>query len=496
MVARIQLTPAERDIIARVAREGWRVNLDNWTIGRLALARSLQIPEAPDLELYRPISSQKGGVELHAAQLTGEGRTNELDDFTDLYRSMLSLYEGIDLFSDEGAYHEALQRHVRRGLAVIAAEWQSGTDINRYIVDEIFVERTREDLSTGDKSDFDMRVTRVLGQIGVSAKLIESFDGPRLTRFTFELSMLDDLDRLKRGVSKIGFALGLGDRTVDLSLGSAERTVLLDIPRAATSWKTINWGDLQTVLLSPQAVTMALPICIGTDVLGEPLLLDLAEGPHLFVGGTTGSGKSMCLHSILLSLISHPSQSPDLLLIDPKAVEFAGYKGLKNLIEGSPIISPDDAQQALEALVVEMERRKDIFNEYGARDISEANAKGAKLKRIVAIVDELGDLFMSRDGIDIPLIKLAQKSRSAGIHLVLATQRPEAATFSGMLRSSIPSRIALTVQKGAESRIILDEGGAESLLSKGDMLVKFTGSSIIRAHGCRVLPSDISSAVR
>ena len=118
------------------------------------------------------------------------------------------------------------------------------------------------------------------------------------------------------------------------------------------------------------------------------------------------------------------------------------------------------------------------------------------LRRIVAVVDELGDLFMTRPEVELPLIRLAQKARSAGIHLVLATQRPEAATFPGLLRSNVPSRIALTVQKASESRIILDEGGAEQLLGRGDMLVRFTGRSLIRGHGARVASTDIATAVR
>ncbi|URK89509.1 hypothetical protein LP421_33165 (plasmid) [Rhizobium sp. RCAM05350] len=241
---------------------------------------------------------------------------------------------------------------------------------------------------------------------------------------------------------------------------------------------------------------MSLPICLRTTVLGEPLLIDLAEAPHLFIGGTTGSGKSMCLHAILLSLNHNKASAPELLLIDPKAVEFAGYRGLPNLIGKEPVVTADDAFKALNQLVEEMDRRQLVFQELGVRDISEALQKGARLKRIVAVVDELGDLFFNRREIEVPLIKLAQKSRSSGIHLVLATQRPEAATFPGLLRSNIPSRIALTVQKNAESRIILDEGGAELLLGKGDMIVKFTGRQVVRGHGSRVLPSDISETLR
>ena len=496
MVARVRLTPKERDVMERVMTGAWGMQLDQWIVARIALARSLQMPEVADREVYAVVAARTGGVELHSPQLTGEGKFGDEEDFTDLYRGLLSVYEGQDLFSDEDAFHEALQRHVRRGLAAISSDLSAGADINRYIVDELFSERVEVDAKTSDSSDLGSRVTKILGQIGVGATLKSSFEGPRLTRFTFELGLLDDLDRLKRGATKIGFALGLGGAMVGVTLGSTARTVLLDIPRPPTAWRNVDWGQLSAALLTPAAAAMELPICVGTDVLGHPMLLDLADAPHLFVGGTTGSGKSMCLHAILLSLLQNKNRPVDLLLVDPKTVEFAGYRGLPNLIGGEPVVTPDDALAALEELVEIMDRRQHILGEFGARDIVEANSKGANLRRLVAVIDELGDLLMTRTEAELPLIRLAQKARSVGIHLVLATQRPEAATFPGMLRSNVPSRIALTVQKSAESRIIIDESGAEELLGKGDMLIKFTGRQLSRAHGGRILPSDINSAVR
>lgn len=333
-----------------------------------------------------------------------------------------------------------------------------------------------------------------MAEMGVDGRLVGTAQGPRLSRFTYQLTQLDDLSRLKRGEDKLAFGLGLGDRAATVSNASAERQIWVDIPRPASQWRTVDWNDIKGSLRSDQAKEMMLPICLGTDVLGAPMLIDLAEAPHLFLGGTTGSGKSMTLHAILLSLLA-ARQVPDFLLIDPKAVEFAGYKGLKNLLAGGVVTTAVKAAAALNGLVEEMQRRQEVFSELEVRDLAEAQEAGSELKRIVAVVDELGDLFMQSDEIEIPLIRLAQKARSAGIHLVLATQRPEAATFPGMLRSNVPSRVALTVQKGTESRIILDEGGAEHLLGRGDMLIRFSGRPIVRAHGPRILATDISGAV-
>jgi S-DNA-T family DNA segregation ATPase FtsK/SpoIIIE len=142
-----------------------------------------------------------------------------------------------------------------------------------------------------------------------------------------------------------------------------------------------------------------------------------------------------------------------------------------------------------------MDARQEILRDKGARNIAEAQSAGADLERIVVVVDELADLLITRTGAEEPLVRLAQKARAVGIHLLLATQRPEAATFPGLLRANIPSRIALTVQKSSDSRIILDESGAEDLMMKGDMLIKLAGREAVRAHGARVERNDILAAV-
>ena len=495
MVDRIHLDNADREIIQDIIRYGVRHH-EQWVGGRLALARSLQMSNLPDPQVFKRLSQQRGGVELHAAQLTGEGKGVE-EDLTDVFCALLSVYEGCDYFEDDEGFHDALQRHVRRGLREFRSTWPTGSDFHEYLLQEMFFddEPSRSSDSDEGPATLGIRLAAVLGQLGIGAELLEAEEGPRLTRFKLTLEMLDDLDRLRKGVGKIGFALGFGEESVTHALATGERQVFLFVPRPPTQWRTVTWKDVRYKLAEPLADTMTLPICLGTDVLGEPYLIDLADAPHLFLGGTTGSGKSMCLHAILLSLLERHTDQVELLLIDPKAVEFQAYDACSRLREGGVIVSADSALVALEGLVDEMNDRQNILRDFDARNISEANDRGARLPRIVAVVDELGDLFLTRREIEAPLVRLAQKARSAGIHLVLATQRPEAATFPGLLRSNIPSRIALAVQKSSESRIILDEVGAESLMMRGDMLVRFAGRPTVRAHGCQVDPADILSAV-
>ena len=474
-------------------RKGLAERTDQWLPARIALARSLQLPEPPDEDRYRSLPSRQGGVEIHAPQLIGEGRGRGAD-LSEVMRAMLSAYHGVDVAEDDELFRDLLQRHVRRGLDQIRASWDVNRDFVDYLLSEVYDnDETLDDaLRAGNTAE---TLSRVLGQLGVGATIVESQDGPRLTRFTLSLHTLEDLDRLRRNLTKVAFALGLDDNAITQTRAEGDQRVNLLVPRPAATWRTVSWSDVRAQLSSGEAQKMRLPICLGTDAMGDPLLKDLAEAPHLLVAGTTGSGKSMTLHAILLSLIEAPNASSELLLIDPKAVEFTGYGKFRRLRTGFVITTAEAALVALEDLVEEMDARQERMRALDARDIEEANDLGARMHRIVVVVDELADLLFARSDVETPLIRLAQKARSSGIHLVLATQRPEAATFSGLLRSNVPSRIALTVQKAAESRIILDEAGAEALQKRGDMLVRFSGESAVRAHGCRIFPSDIQAAV-
>jgi S-DNA-T family DNA segregation ATPase FtsK/SpoIIIE len=492
LAERVNLSKDERDALSGILNEGLRYR-HQWAALRIALARSLQIPESPDPHRFKRIAQDPKGSTIHREQLTGES-TGEDTDYTDVYRALLSVYSGRDLFEDDDAFHEALQAHLRRGLCVLDEEWDRSTAFADYLLREVFYDRSGARVREPEGDDeLVERVTRILGQVGVGATVIESAVGPRITRLELELATLEDLDRLRKGVGKIAFALGWGENAVTSTLAPGERRVFLSVPRPAVTWRTVDWSEVR-IALPAAAGTMALPTCVGTNILGQPFVFDLAETPHMFIGGTTGSGKSMCLHAILLSLLVSPTP-PELVLIDPKAVEFNTYAGNRNVRDKKVITSADEAFDMLNRLVDEMNARQEVMGALDARNITEANERNADLRRIVVVIDELGDLFLSRREIETPLIRLAQKARSAGIHLVLATQRPEAATFPGLLRSNVPSRIALTVQKSAESRIILDEIGAETLLMRGDMLVRLAGRATERAHGCRITSEDIQEVL-
>jgi S-DNA-T family DNA segregation ATPase FtsK/SpoIIIE len=234
----------------------------------------------------------------------------------------------------------------------------------------------------------------------------------------------------------------------------------------------------------------------GVSVTGVDISFDLAAAPHLLVGGTTGSGKSVCLHSLLLSLLlRHTPDTLQLALIDPKQVEFQPYAKLPNLYRGQLATEIPAAREMLNELTVEMDARYGIFNRIGVNNVLEARRKGHTMPFIVVCIEEMADLVMQDQNVEPLIARLAQKARAAGIHLVLATQRPDAKTFSGLIRSNIPSRIALTVQKGTESTIILDDTGAENLLGSGDMLIRFSGESPKRAHGVFIRLENVSNII-
>ncbi len=226
-----------------------------------------------------------------------------------------------------------------------------------------------------------------------------------------------------------------------------------------------------------------LTACLGAGIAGEPLIFDIAKMPHLLIAGTTGSGKSVCINCIIMSLLY--KVTPDevkLVMIDPKKVEFSIYKNIPHLM--APVVTtPKDAAGALQASVEEMERRFELFEQVGVRDIKGYNTATAddpdmpSLPHIVIIIDELADLMMTaRDEVETAICRIAQKARAAGMHLIIGTQRPSADVVTGLIKSNVPSRIAFAVKSQVDSRVILDHIGAESLTGRGDMLFVPIGS--------------------
>lgn len=227
----------------------------------------------------------------------------------------------------------------------------------------------------------------------------------------------------------------------------------------------------------------ALPVCLGIDEYGRPRFADLAQAPHLMIGGTTGSGKSVFVRTLLRSLfdLNKGQDKMEVAILDPKKVDYLVFENEEDLWDEHIIDDYEEMYQLLTDTVAEAENRYLLMKHYGVQKLAQLPEFVRPRYRVI-VIDELANLKKQHEGIEAQLIRLAEKARASGIHLILSTQRPDAQTFNGTLRSNLPSRIALKVQKATESKIILDETGAEKLLGKGDHLVKWNSEPVF-LHG-------------
>ncbi|MFZ3141967.1 DNA translocase FtsK [Polaromonas sp.] len=483
-MAKIYTSQADEDTISLVLRKGFRAQGPKWTVLRLALALSLRQPDVPD-ESFDQIDQGKGSE--YTLELLNGHSQKESSGFADAFCALLSVRHQTDLFKDEALYAHWLQRHIRRGLKEIQATWRESHDFHEFLFQELF---SRQSAEVVPEATQESGLTQALAELGFKAEIIHQHDGPRVTRHTVRLTDAEDFGKLERRLDDLAFTLGLKDVGVFMAAAGSPKTVWLDVPRPPSAWTSRG----AEALTSWQAPATGLPVLLGLDVVGDLVVRDLVEAPHLLVAGTTGSGKSVCLHSMLLSLmLTRSPQQVQWLLIDPKRVEMAAYNQAAHL--HAPIVTEGpEAVRALQGMVKEMAEREKLLASRAARDWAGLGADAPP--RLLVVVEELAALLAQAPEAEAPLVMLAQKARATGIHLVLATQRPDSSTFSGLLRSNIPSRIALTVQKSAESKIVLDETGAEKLLGKGDMLIKWLGTPLQRVHGLHIQLSDMPALLQ
>ncbi len=503
-MAEINTSASDDKLIDEILRYGFGVDAlshrkwPKYISMRLALNISLNIETPPDKSFDQ---IEERGIGIALKQLTGKGQAEDIDgqqDFNDAIRALLSVYHDEDLFIDEKRYRQLLQRHIRRGLHEIRTTWTRTHDFASWLNEELLSHTPNSTNLNKEQEPIENEeaLLDALREAGIHAEIQEIITGSRINRYLLKLPEIHTFDLLKRSLEKIGFVLGLGHQGIFIQMTNESKVIGLDIPRPKQDWSMIDSSGLFQWASQPH--NEKLPVWLGENVIGEGFSFDLADAPHLMIAGTTGSGKSICLHALLVSLLQTKTPKElQLALIDPKLVELSQYQSIPHLYGGAIANHVTDAMELLEQLIEEMERRNQLFNDIGVSNLSEAIRLGeTNLARIVVVIEELADLISQAKEIENPLVRLAQKARSAGIHLVIATQRPDSATFSGLLRSNIPGRIALHVQKSSESRIILDEIGAEKLLGAGDMLVKIATSSPVRVHGALITQDDIKRAIK
>ncbi len=348
------------------------------------------------------------------------------------------------------------------------------------------------------------KLEQTFHSFGVKARVMQVHLGPAVTKY----EILPDV-----GV-KVSKIVGLQD---DLALALAAKDIRIEAPIPGKSAIGIEVPNSEVAIVTLREVLEAkennrpdakLLIGFGRDITGQAKLAELNKMPHLLVAGSTGSGKSVCINGIIVSILMRAApHEVKMMMIDPKMVELNVYNGIPHLL--APVVTdPRKAAQALQKVVSEMERRYDLFSHTGTRNIEGYNEhvdahnkenedKQPKLPYIVVIVDELADLMMVAPGeVEDAITRLAQMARAAGIHLILATQRPSVDVITGIIKANIPSRIAFAVSSAIDSRTILDMGGAERLLGRGDMLFLPAGASKpTRVQGAFLSDMEVQTVV-
>ncbi len=350
---------------------------------------------------------------------------------------------------------------------------------------------------TAEMRENSRRLNETLASFKIEAHIINVTRGPSVTRYEVELEKGVRLNKLTTAADDIALSLGASGVRIAAVPGKIS-VVGIEVPN-----KAVTTVSLRDVIDSPEFVKAKSKssFAVGKDIGGNCIVGNIAKLPHMLIAGTTGSGKSVCMNSIIISLLY--KASPDevkLIMVDPKMVELGIYNGIPHLL--IPVVTdPKKAAGSLQWAVSEMMRRYKAMSDAGVRDLESFNSiveheeEGQKLPQVVVIIDELADLMLvAAKEVEESICRIAQMGRAAGIHLVIATQRPSADVITGLMKANIPSRIAFAVASAMESRIILDTQGAEKLVGKGDMLYAPIGNGKPkRVQGCFVSDSEVEA---
>ena len=342
-----------------------------------------------------------------------------------------------------------------------------------------------------------VKLVETLANFGVKTKITNICCGPTVTRYELQPEIGVRVKSIQNLSDDIALHLAAAGVRIEAPI-PGKQAVGIEIPN-----KTVSTVYIRNLIENPKFAQQKsrLSVCLGMDVAGSPVYMDIAKMPHLLIAGATGMGKSVCINSFIVSLLykARPDECR-LLLIDPKKVEFGVYNGMPHLLV--PVVSdPKKAAGSLAWAVNEMERRFQLIEEVGVRDIdsynkaTENDPEKEHMPKVVIIIDELADLMMTaRDSVENSICRIAQKARAAGMHLVIGTQRPSVDVITGLIKANVPSRIACTVASQVDSRTIIDVAGAEKLLGRGDMLYAPVGmAKPIRVQGAFVSEKEIDA---
>ncbi|MCF0133502.1 MAG: DNA translocase FtsK [Blautia sp.] len=474
----------------------------------------------PELSLPEvPAKEEQMQFEIHSEDMAHE----EIDDFSEDVEEIYDEMEGIHPIERTSGPSEepdirkparktkATQQEVQDGIQNIAHEIQADEEKpkKKYVFPPLNLLNKSNGKKKGDSNEYIRQTAQklqdTLCSFGVNATVTNVSCGPSVTRYELKPEMGVTVSKITRLSDDIKLNLAAEDIRIEAPI-PGKTAVGIEVPNKEKSVVL-----LRDLLQSEefQNAKSCISFAVGKDIEGKPVIADIAKMPHLLIAGATGSGKSVCINTLIISILYKAKpEDVKLIMIDPKVVELSVYNGIPHLL--IPVVTdPKKAAGALNWAVSEMTARYNTFAEYGVRNLSEYTRKiekmtvpadeqpPEKMPQIVVIVDELADLMMVASGeVEDAIVRLSQLARAAGIHLIIATQRPSVNVITGLIKANMPSRIAFSVSSGVDSRTILDTNGAEKLLGKGDMLFYPQGyPKAARVQGALVSDEEVSAIV-
>lgn len=498
----------EELLIDRVRKEGFGFKQpefsDNefpkYLVLRVALARALNCPKIPlnsPLWEQKQIKSEKGKKgEYHLSQLTGKASKEKKDDFDLAVRALLYLlrkeeFEGEDLFKNDEFYLQILSKYIKRGLFELQNSWKNSDSIYQWCLESLDFDEVASggflQPQNAQDSDFFEQLRRYFKAVGISVSSLGELDSYRHHICQIELENAEQISLFEQKAKYLSNEFG--QSVLCKKHEGVSRAYDVQISKPASSWHWVVKKQFQAGLRAVKNGGFKLGIYAGQSVDDKAFCFDLTHAPHLFVAGSTNSGKSVFIKNTIACLLQNKNTEIYLIEVTKSGLDFRVFGSKIHIIS-----QLDAAAAALEGFVREVEDRYLLMR---SKNCDDAASLGLNYK--VIIIDELKDLI-DQEGkekaVSKPLERLAQMARGAGIHLILSTQKLDGHSFRGTLRTNVAGRVAFKVPKASDSKLILDEQGAQELLGKGDMLVKVgTMSEAKHILGAYLTPEELASVI-
>ena len=500
MASKFFTKTGEENFINTVIKNGLKIpNLPKYYILRLAINKSFRLSYYPlDHNIWSNTITYDGDArnekEYNYEQILGKGNKN----YETMLRAMFAFRhkdENID-FSDDSNFDMALHKYIHRGLLEIYNTYKTTDNFYQYLIDEFNLNSaTNYDISAKSDDRVDEEdILKYCKENSIYIEIIDKEDSIRHIAYKIRLKNTDDYKKLSKDIDSFQMRFGLaGPALFDEVIGEA-MTFYIYLPKLQKDWQILNGESFKADLMKYNQKFEIGAYC-GRDMKNDPIFFDLEQCPHIFIAGTTGSGKSVLMRNLIIS-IAKLNSNVEFILIDPKkGAEFGIYENKVNIsvICGKKVIkNSDEVYDLMKKLVDEMERRYKILD---SNKVAKNNQLKEPLSNVVVVIDEVADLFASNKNIEDLIIRIAQKGRASGIFLILATQTPNSEILSQNLRANIPTRIALKTISSPQSKVIMDEVGAQNLLGKGDLYIKINGGKKILAFAPFIDNSEIRDLV-